>query len=37
VAYKAFLDFVIRSHAVEDFTVDTDYGCGVIRTLPRYD
>ena len=37
VTYKAFLDFVIRSHAVEYFTVDTDYGCGVIRKLSRCD
>jgi hypothetical protein len=37
VTYKAFLDFVIRSHAVEYFTIDTDYGCGVIRKLSRCD
>jgi len=37
VTYKAFLDFVIRSHAVEYCTIDTDYGCGVIRKLSRCD
>jgi len=37
VTYKAFLDFVIHSRAVEYFTIDTDYGCGVIRKLSRCD
>lgn len=31
VTYKAFLDFVFRNDAIDYFTVDTDYGCGVIR------
>jgi hypothetical protein len=31
VTYKAYLDFVLRSHELTYYTVDVDYGCGVIR------
>lgn len=37
VTYKAFLDFVIRNYSVDYYTVDTDYGCGVIRKLSRFE
>jgi len=30
VSYKAFLDFVVRRNDIDYYTVDTDYGCGVI-------
>ncbi len=33
--YKAYLDFVGYRDDLEYFTVDTDYGCGIIRKLPR--
>jgi hypothetical protein len=33
VTYKAFLDFVIDKSTIEYFTVDTDYGCGVVFKL----
>ena len=31
VAYKAYLDFVLAGESLIFCTVDTDYGCGVIR------
>lgn len=34
VTYKAFLDFVLGNDEVRHFTVDTDYGCGVILKRP---
>lgn len=37
VTYKAFLDFVIRNDSVDYYTVDTDYGCGVIRKLTPFE
>jgi hypothetical protein len=30
VSYKAFLDFVVRRDDIDYYTIDTDYGCGVI-------
>jgi hypothetical protein len=33
VTYKAYLDFVTAHPALAYYTVDTDYGCGVIRRL----
>ena len=36
VTYWAFVDFVLGRAGIEYFTVDADYGCGVIRkTRPR--
>jgi len=34
VTYKAFLDFVRGNDDIDYFTVDTDYGCGVIFKHP---
>ncbi|PWT97626.1 MAG: hypothetical protein C5B53_07805, partial [Candidatus Melainabacteria bacterium] len=34
VTYKAFIDFVLDNDSVEYFTVDCDYGCGVIFKKP---
>jgi len=37
VTYMAFIDFVLRRRATDFYTVDTDYGCGVVykdRRLP---
>jgi hypothetical protein len=33
VTYKAYLDFVLARDDLSYYTVDTDYGCGVIRKL----
>lgn len=30
VSYKAYLDFVLAQRNISNFTVDADYGCGVI-------
>jgi hypothetical protein len=36
LTYKAFLDFVLERRDLRCLTVDTDYGCGVIRrAVPR--
>ena len=35
VTYWAFLDFVLGRAGIEYFTVDADYGCGVIRKTGR--
>ena len=36
VTYKAYLDFVLTRRDLRYLTVDTDYGCGVVRKLkPR--
>ena len=35
VTYWAFVDFVLGRAGIEYFTVDTDYGCGVIRKTSR--
>ncbi len=35
VTYKAFLDFVLGRNDLRYFTVDTDYGCGVILKRPE--
>ena len=35
VTYKAFLDFVMGNEAADYYTVDADYGCGVITKLSR--
>jgi hypothetical protein len=35
VTYKAFLDFVLARRDLRYLTVDTDYGCGVVRKLKR--
>jgi hypothetical protein len=35
VTYKAFLDFVLWRDDCRYVTIDTDYGCGVIRKVPR--
>jgi hypothetical protein len=35
VSYQAFVDFVINRDDVEFYTVDTDYGCGIIHKQPR--
>ena len=32
--YKAYLDFVGSREDLEYFTLDTDYGCGIIRKVP---
>jgi hypothetical protein len=34
VTYWAFIDFVLGRAGIDYFTVDTDFGCGVIRKLP---
>lgn len=33
LTFKAYLDFVLTQNDLEYFTVDTDWGCGVIRKL----
>jgi hypothetical protein len=33
VTYKAYLDFVAGRHDLEYYTVETDYGCGIVRKL----
>ena len=33
VSYQAYLDFISERHDLAVYTVDTDYGCGVIRKL----
>jgi hypothetical protein len=33
VSYKAYVDFLIERDDLDYFTVDTDWGCGVIRRL----
>ena len=35
VTYWAFVDFVLGRAGIEYFTVDADYGCGVIRKTSR--
>ena len=35
VTYKAYLDFVRARNDLDYFTIDIDYGCGVIRKLDR--
>lgn len=36
VTYRAYLDFVLARRDLRYLTVDTDYGCGVVRKLkPR--
>jgi hypothetical protein len=35
VTYWAFIDFVLGRAGIEYFTVDADYGCGVIRKTSR--
>jgi hypothetical protein len=35
VTYKAYLDFVTTEPSLEYCTIDTDYGCGVIRRTRR--
>jgi hypothetical protein len=35
VTYKAFIDFVVGRRDLRYLTVDTDYGCGVVRKLKR--
>ena len=36
MTYQAYLDFVLARRDLRYLTVDTDYGCGVIRKLkPR--
>lgn len=32
--YAAYVDFVLSQTAITYYTVDTDYGCGVIKTQP---
>ncbi|MBN8936640.1 MAG: hypothetical protein J0I13_10240 [Rhizobiales bacterium] len=34
VTYKAYLDFVLGRADLRYLTVDTDYGCGVVRKVP---
>ena len=34
VTYKAFIDFVLGNRQLDYFTVDADYGCGVILKRP---
>ena len=34
VTYKAYLDFVLARTDLRYLTVDTDYGCGVVRKAP---
>jgi methyltransferase family protein len=36
VSYEAFLDFVLATNRLSYLTVDTDYGCGIIRRAGRY-
>jgi hypothetical protein len=31
LTYKAYLDFVLRHSPLDYYTVDADFGCGVIR------
>jgi hypothetical protein len=31
VTYKAYLDFVMKCNDLAYFTIDTDWGCGIIR------
>jgi hypothetical protein len=33
VSYQAYVDFISERHDLAVYTVDTDYGCGVIRKL----
>ena len=33
VSYQAYVDFISQRHDLAAYTVDTDYGCGVIRKL----
>jgi hypothetical protein len=33
VSYQAYVDFISQRHDLAVYTVDTDYGCGVIREL----
>ena len=33
VSYQAYVDFISQRHDLAVYTVDTDYGCGVIRKL----
>jgi hypothetical protein len=35
VTYQAYIDFLLRREAARYFTVDTDYGCGVVEKQPR--
>ncbi len=35
LTYKAYLDFVLKREDLRYFTVDTDWGCGVITKLQR--
>jgi hypothetical protein len=35
VSYQAYVDFISQRHDLAAYTVDTDYGCGVIRKLAR--
>ncbi len=36
VTYRAYLDFVLNRDDLTYFTVDTDYGCGVIQKLTAH-
>jgi hypothetical protein len=33
VSYQAYVDFISQRNDLAVYTVDTDYGCGVIRKL----
>jgi hypothetical protein len=33
VSYQAYVDFISQRYDLAAYTVDTDYGCGVIRKL----
>lgn len=33
MGYQAYVDFISQRHDLAAYTVDTDYGCGVIRKL----
>jgi hypothetical protein len=35
VSYQAYVDFISERHDLAVYTVDTDYGCGVIRKLAK--
>lgn len=36
VTYKAYLDFVTTTPALGYYTIDVDYGCGIIQKLPYF-
>lgn len=37
LTYCGFLDFVLATPGIVHYTVDSDFGCGVIRKVPRHE